>query len=145
MFSSIAAGGIADFASALGESLVFPENLGNNLLSGLGKLMVAFGTALIAWGVGWKFFKEAPKDPVGTIVAGVVLVAAGAAISSVAKKASNFKGNSGGSSGGGSASNRITPTRTQGAGGSPSLVATVRGQDLRFVLQGANDSYLARN
>ena len=141
-FSSIAAGGIADFASALGESLVFPENLGKNLLSGIGKLMVAFGTALVAWGVGWKFFKDAPKDPVGTIIAGGVLIAAGAAISAVASKA---KGYGGGSAGSGSPSISVTPTSTQGAQGGSQLVATVRGQDLRFALQSANDIYSGIN
>ena len=50
-----------------------------------------------------------------------------------------------GSGGGGSratpSSTTISPNSVQGAGGDGSLVATVRGQDLRFVLQAADDSY----
>ena len=53
------------------------------------------------------------------------------------------------SGGGGSRSTptatTTTPTSIQGNGQQGSLVATVRGQDLRFVLQAANDSYTALN
>ena len=110
LLSGIIAGGIADFASTLGEALVAPDDLGKKLLGAIGKLMVAFGTALIAWGVGWKFFKEAPKDPVSTIIAGAALVVAGAAISAVASKAANV-----------------------GGGGSSSPAATVSTPDLRSI------------
>ena len=143
--ATIVAGGIADFASALGEALVTPKDLGKKLLDGIGKLMIAFGTALIAWGAGWKFFKEAPANPVGAIVGGVALVAAGAAISAVASKASAFGGGASSASAASAASSRITPSSTQGFGFNGSLISTVRGQDLRFVLEGANDSYSGRN
>ena len=142
--NTMAAGGIANFAQALGEGLVEPKDLGKKLLGGIGGLMVAFGTALIAWGLGWKAFQEAPANPVVAVVAGAALVVAGAAISSIAAKASG-SGSGGGTSGAGIASSRVSPSSIQGFGSGLSLTSTVRGQDLRFVLQGANDSYSGRN
>ena len=142
--NGVISGGIANFASIIGESLVFPENVGKNLMSGIGKLMVAFGGALIAWGIGWKYFKDAPKDPTGTIIAGAALIVAGAAISAVASKAASFTGGSGSSTSSPFTAS-VTPSSVQGSGSGGQLVATVRGQDLRFILQGANDNYTAFN
>lgn len=142
--SGILAGGIADFASALGEGLAAPDDLGKNLLAGIGKLMVAFGTALIAWGTGWKFFREAPANPTGAIVAGAILVAAGAAIAAVASQAGSQGGRVGSQARSAASAAAVNVSSTQGSGSTTGWIA-VRGQDLRYIQQAASDSYRGLN
>ena len=71
------------------------------------------------------------------------LAAVAAAMSGTGANISASPGGGGGSSSPSSAS--VTPSSIQGNGTGGQLVATVRGQDLRFVLQGANDNYTALN
>ena len=133
-----------NIGKAIGDALVSGFEPGT-FMTLLGSFMQQFGAALIAIGVAELALKFAAGNPWAAIAAGVALVAAGTALSSARK--SNPAG-SGASTGNyaNQASNRITPQSIQGGGGfQGGLVSTVRGQDLRFVLQGANDSYSARN
>ena len=134
--------GIANMIQSAAEAFASGENLGQGLLSGVGAILTQLGGLLIVTGLGIKAFKESLKTLNGpvAIIAGVAMVAAGAAFASAAKKA--------GGGGGGQNAIRSTPTSStttpesiQGSGQQNSLVATVRGQDLRFVLQAADDSY----
>ena len=140
--TGILAGGIADFASSIGEAFAGEGDIGKDLLSGIGKLMVAFGTALIAWGLGWEAFQKAPANPAVAVVAGAALVVAGAAISSIAAKAS---GKGGGVAGtvGDITSGRV-PTFEQGGGTGNGFVGKVRGQDIILTSQNAGDSRRAK-
>lgn len=135
---------ITGFATAVGQG----DKVGDALLAGFGNILVQLGGLLIVTGLGIKAFKDSLSslNPVVAVVAGAAMVAAGVAFSSAAKKA----GGSGGSSGGyrGTQTSPLqTPNSIQGfgQGSGMQLVSTVRGQDLRFVLQAANDSYSARN
>ena len=134
--------GIANMIQSAAEAFASGENLGQGLLSGVGAILTQLGGLLIVTGLGIKAFKESLKTLNGpvAIIAGVAMVAAGAAFASAAKKA--------GGGGGGQNAIRSTPTSStttpesiQGSGQQNSLVATVRGQDLRFILQAADDSY----
>ncbi len=63
------------------------NNLGRGLLEALGGFMQQMGAAMIALGIGGLMLKESIKtlNPVGAIIGGALLVAAGAAISSLSK------------------------------------------------------------
>lgn len=104
-----------DSFSTIGENIGLGEdpfkNVGKVLLDSLGRLMKTIGAAMIAWGVNELLFEEgvitlnAPQ----AIAAGVAMAAAGAAISSAAKKglkgasdSSEYGGGYGGSSRSGS-------------------------------------------
>ena len=127
---------------AIGEALVNGFEPGD-FIKLLGAFMQQFGAALIAIGVAELALKFAAVNPVAAIAAGVALVAAGAAISSA--RSNNPASKGGGGSNPYSNAGSVTPSRIQGFGDSGQLVATVRGTDLRFMLQGANDVYQAKN
>lgn len=74
----------------------------------------------------------------------LALGAVAAALAAGGGKASSAGGRARGGSGA-TPSPSVTPSKIQGIGEAGQLVAKVRGQDLRFVLQGANDTYNARN
>ena len=138
--------GIANIIQSTAEAFVSGDNIGESLLSGVGSILTQLGGLLIVTGLGIEAFKESLKTLNGpvAVAAGIAMVVAGAAFASAAKKAG------GGSEGSGAtrstpSSSTTTPSSVQGAGSGGELVATVRGQDLRFVLQAANDSYTALN
>jgi len=99
-------GGLVDIGERIGAAIAGEEgafdNFGANLLNALGTFLKQVGTAFIAYGVA---FQAALKsmNPAVAIAAGVAMVAAGAAISTMAKKGieSSSGGGSGGSLGGG--------------------------------------------
>ena len=134
---------IGAFESAATQGGKFLEVLARGLMSSLGSILIQQGTAAIFSGIA----KNAIVPGLGadSIKKGALVVAAGVAL----KAGSSLIGpKGGGSSGGGGGGNRSTPTATtvtpkslQENGQQNSLVATVRGQDLRFVLQAADDSY----
>ena len=130
----------AGLGQAIGDALVGDGDFGDKFLKILGGFMQAFGSAIIGVGVAALTLEASlfSGQPWLAIGAGVALVAAGAVLSGIASK--GVDGQGGGA--------RATPTATtttpnsvQGAGGNGTLVATIRGQELRFLLQGANDSY----
>ena len=89
----------------------------------------------------------ATKDSVKTsavLLPALIGVALGV-VSSAFGKIGSPSGSRGGGGVAATTTPSVTPSRIQGFGDSGQLVATVRGQDLRFMLQGANDSYNARN
>ena len=140
-----AASAFSGLGTAIGEALAGSDDIGQKFLSIIGTFMVQFGSALVALGIAEAAW-IASLEPTTKIIAGAALVIAGAAISSTAKD------KPGAVSGGGGAprspipsSASVTPSLLQGVGTGGQLVATVRGQDLRFVLQGANDNYTALN
>lgn len=143
-FESATEGAITGFAAAIGSAVVAPKDFGSQVLGVIGSFLQAIGSALIAYGLAMDAFKKAFTNPWVAIAAGVALVIIGAAIS---KKASaGPAGNGGGGATRSTAgSNTTTPNSIQGGSGGMGLVATVRGQDLRFVLQGADETYGARN
>ena len=76
-----------------------------------------------------------------------VLIAAALGIVKSSFSSNGISNRSGGGGGGAAApsSASVTPSSIQENGSGGQLVATVRGQDLRFILQGANDNYTAFN
>ena len=133
---------IGGFESAAGQGGNFLEQLAKGLMSSLGSILIQQGTAAIFSGIA----KNAIVPGLGadSIKKGALVVAAGVAL----KAGSNIIGPKSDSGGGGGGASRSTPTATtvtpqslqeNGQGGS--LVATVRGQDLRFILQAADNSY----
>ena len=121
--------------------------LGKGLLSALGTMMISVGTAAVISGkarvaAGDVTGAAAIKTGYASIAGGVILKAGGSLIGGKAKSGG---GGSGSGSGGAAARPSVTPSRIQGFGDSGQLVASVRGQEIRFLLQGANDSYNARN
>ena len=131
---------------AIGDAISGSESFGDGLLKVLGAFMSAFGAAIIAVGVGLLNLEAGlgSLNPFQIIAGGVALVAAGAVVSGLASGGVGGAGASSGSSGGGTAQTSVTPSASRTQGANTRLVATVKGQDLRFVLQGANDSYNAR-
>ena len=135
---------IGAFESAATQGGSFLENLGRGLMSSLGSMLIQQGTAAIFSGIA----KNAivPGTGAASIKKGALVVAAGVAL----KAGSTIGKGSASSGGGGGSATRSTPTATtvtpkslQENGQQNSLIATVRGQDLRFVLQAADDSYTA--
>ena len=127
---------------AIGESFASGFD-GDSMLKLLGSFMTAFGSALIASGVAALALKELFANPWAAIAAGTALVAAGAAISSSAKK----NPVAGARSSGNNAAFRpsaIATTSIQGSGSTSGFIA-IRGQDLRYINQAAADSYSGLN
>ena len=114
------------------------------MLGGLGSLMVTFGGLLIAWGLGWKAFKEAPKNPMLAFIAGGSLILTGGMIKGLASNVSsgNYSGAYGGGGSGGytydtrsgdySRQNRVITFKIQNR----DFVAMVNATDLYFNRQG---------
>jgi len=137
-------GGVQDalinVAAAFGENLVDGDpfkDLGNVILSSLGKLMVALGSAMITFSTIFVAFKESISSlqPEIAIPLGIAMVAAGAAISKIAAKGMQ------GSSGSYSASSN--PSSNSGSsGGNLTLTTRLDGRDL--VMSGQNTSYVKR-
>ena len=155
-FQGLTAGVIVGAFSAMGEAMVNGGNIlraaGNAILDVLGQFMQDLGTKMIELAVQTIAFGNlivAIKawiiaNPVLAIGAAVALIALGAAFSASANKTQADIGG-GATASPASPSGSVTPSSLQGNNGQSSLVATVRGQDLRFVLQAANDSYTALN
>ena len=117
------------------------KNLGKSLLGALGSLLIAIGTAALLANTALKVFgiEISTGAAIGAIAFGTTLNAlAGGGGSSAASGAS-------GSARSATTATTTTPSSIQGNGLGERLVASVSGQDLRFVLQGANETYLARN
>ena len=134
---------IGAFESAATQGGKFLEVLARGLMSSLGSILIQQGTAAIFSGIAKNAIVPGSGAP--SIKKGALVVAAGIALKA---GSSLIAPKGGGSSGGGGGGNRSTPTATtvtpkslQENGQQNSLVATVRGQDLRFVLQAADDSY----
>ena len=129
-------GAFVGIGQAIGDALSGNENFGDSFLKLLGEFMQQFGAALIGIGVAEIALKS--KNPGLMIAGGIALVVAGSLLSNAySNKPSLASGNSTSTS----TATTTTPSSIQGIGQGGQLVATVRGQDLRFVLQGANDSY----
>ena len=133
---------------SIGDALAGDGDFGNKFLAILAGFMSTFGAAIIAVGLAALNLEVALSTGQAwlAIGAGVALVAAGAVLSNVASK--GVDGTGGGASGvsrSQTTTSTTTPNSVQGASGNQRLVAQVSGQDLRFVLQGANETYSARN
>ena len=133
-------GAFVGLGNAIGDALVGEGDFGDKFLKVLGGFMQAFGSAIIGVGVAALELEVALTTGQAwlAIGAGVALVAAGAVLSGISSK--GVDGQGGGTRSTPTATT-TTPNSVQGAGGDGTLVATVRGQDLRFILQGADDSY----
>ena len=148
--------GIGNLGAALQSSLssafyAVGESIGTALKDGfqpgdflsiVADFMKSFGAALIAIGVA-KLALESNLPGGVLIAAGIGLVAAGVLLAPGG--AGHFSGKTQGNGSVGSHSPSVTPSVTQGGGVGGGLVATIRGQDLRFINQAAADSYNARN
>ena len=83
---------ITTLADALGSSMAGAkdafDNMGNKILQSLGRFMIKMGSAMLAWGIWAKFFKESIKtmNPEMAIIAGTGMIIAGAAISTLSKR-----------------------------------------------------------
>ena len=140
-FNAAAAAAFSGLGQAIGEALAGDGDIGEKFLKLIGSFMVQFGSALVALGIAEAAWIGS-LDPITKIIAGGALIIAGALISSVAKKKPGNKGSAP------LPSSNPTPTTTtpqsvQGEGAGGRLVAEVRGQDLRFVLQTADSNYNA--
>ena len=132
---------VVDLATALGENLADGDpfkDLGNILLSSLGKLMIALGTAMITFSSLSETFKTMMTNPAtwgAAIPVGIAMVVAGAAISKIAAK--GMQGSSG---------NYSTSTSNTGnsssSGGNLTLTTRVDGRDL--VISGNNTGRVVR-
>ena len=132
------------FESAATQGGNFLENLAKGLMSSLGSVLIQQGTAAIFSGIA----KNAivPGSGRKSIRKGALVVAAGVALkagSTIGKGSANDSGGGGGSSANRSTATAtsITPISTQGSGGDNQLIATIRGQQIRFIQQAADDSY----
>ena len=131
---------IINLASAFGENLVDGDpfkDLGNVILSSLGKLMVALGSAMITFSTIFVAFKESitAMQPEIAIPLGIAMVAAGAAISKIAAK--GMQGSSGSYPG-----NSNPSSNSGSSGGNLTLTTRLDGRDL--VMSGQNTSYVKR-
>ena len=137
---------LTELGQSIGEILVGDGDFGEKFLGIIGSFMQAFGSAIIGIGVAQLALETglASFNPALVIGAGVALVAAGSVLGSLASKGPDGKEQPGASRSIATGST-TTPSSVQGLGGPGGLVATVRGQDLRFLLQGANETYNARN
>jgi tape measure domain-containing protein len=129
-----------DLASAFGENLVDGDpfkDLGNVILSSLGKLMIALGTAMITFSSIFVAFKKSitAMQPEIAIPLGIAMVAAGAAISKIAAKGMQ------GSTGNYSTSTNST-NNSSSSGGNLTLTTRVDGRDL--VISGNNTGRVVR-
>ena len=126
--------------NAIGDALVGEGDFGDKFLKIIGGFMQAFGAAIIGVGIAALTLETAlfSGQPWLAIGAGVALVAAGAVLSGIASKGVDGQGGGARST---PTATTTTPNSVQGAGGNGQLVATVRGQELRFLLQAADDSY----
>ena len=141
--SSAAASAFSGLGIAIGEALAGQGDIGEKFLKLIGTFMVQFGSALVALGIAEAAWISS-LDPVTKIIAGGALIIAGALISAVAKKKPGNKGSAPLPSSNPTATT-TTPQSVQGEGAGGRLVAEVRGQDLRFVLQTADSNYNALN
>ena len=134
--------GITNMIKSAADAFASGDNLGEGLLRGVGTILTQLGGLLIVSGLGIEAFKESLKSLNGpvAIAAGVAMVVAGAAFASAAKKAG---GGSGSATRSTPSSSTTTPTSIQADGGVGALVATIRGQEIRFIQQAASDSYSA--
>ena len=154
-FQGLTTGVIVNAFSAMGKAMVEGGNVlkaaGNAILETIATFLKEFATeiiklavATIAFGSLIKVIKQfIINNPILAIIGAVALIAVASAFSASANKS---QANIGGGGGGGAtrstpSATSLTPKTTQGAGGPASLVAKVRGQDLRFVLQAADNSY----
>lgn len=135
---------------SLGASLIQTAaeggDVGQQLLAGIGATMIQLGTQLVLVGIGVEAFKISLSSLNGpaAIAAGVALIALGATFTSIASKAAGSGGTSTQRNNQGGAVSDVSST--QGGGfNQGQLVARVSGQDLRFVLQAADDSYAGLN
>ena len=139
--ASAAAGLVGQFtASLLGPDSSALERAGVSIIGTLASIAIAAavaGASESAAGTGPAAIFTLP-----TFIA-LALGAVGAALSGTGASVSSSGGGGGGQ--GAISSSSVTPSSLQGVGTGGQLVATVRGQDLRFVLQGANDNYTALN
>ena len=131
---SLATEGLVSFGNFLGSVIsggdVSLKDFGQGLLDSIGKFMGQFGEAMIAIGIAEIMLKESIKNMngPGAILGGILLVAAGAAISNLSKKGID-------TSGGG---NVPTPSMAGGGMGSMalqpiSLETKISGRDLILV------------
>ena len=131
----------ADIGESLGEAFAGGFD-GDSIAKIVSSFMRSFGAALIAIGTA-KIAMETNLPGGFLIAAGVGLIAAAALFRPGG--AGNFS-KQGSRTGLNSVPTKsITPKSIQGFGDAVQLSTTVRGQDLRFMLQGANNTYNAKN
>ena len=139
-----AAGAATGLVNQFAQSLLGPES------SALAKVAVSLVSSFVSIAIAGAVAAAATsstKDGPFAIFTLPVYIGIG-----LAAIAAGLSGSGGGSKvgGGGGTSGRAAPTPSlsplsQSQSGGGRLVAEVKGQDLRFVLQGANDSYMAIN
>ena len=139
---------LADSISQAFSGNITGKGLLASLLSVIGDVAIQVGIASLTIGTTIEAIRTALMSffGVGAIAAGAILIGTGIALKAGAAalgKAGSKAGVStpGGASHSAASSTSTTPSSLQGSGSGTQLVATVRGQDLRFVLQAANDSY----
>ena len=149
-FQSAVASFTVDLATAIGDAINSNDedfDFGNAILEAIGSFLVTVGSALITYGVlmgGFILLSSNPLSWPVAIAIGIAAVAAGTVLSNAASKGPFDDGQAPSRSA--TTSTTTTPTSVQGFGpDGMGLVATVRGQDLRFVLQAADDSYEGYN
>ena len=128
---------LTGLGKAIGEVLSGEGSFGDKFLALLGQFMQAFGSALIAIGVGELALKSG--NPVAMIAGGVALVAAGAALSAARSK--NPAGNAGPGTAAPTVAGAIAPRQIQGSEQTIRVVGQIEGQTIRLIQQRANDSY----
>ena len=132
---SMVGGAFAAIGTGIGELLAGSnaaksfEDFGKSIMGLVGKFLVQMGEALVAYGVGMNAFKLAFSNPFAAIGAGVALIAAGSALSSLAAAGPSGAGSSSASSSGSSYSNPSSATQ-----GDNKVVFEVRGDKLVGVL-----------
>ena len=158
MLKNLVVDGIVSAFSAMGEAMVNGGNVlkaaGNAILAVIAQFLTDFATEIIKIAVATIVFGTLIAqikawiiaNPVLAIIGAVALIAVASAFSAAAAKSQASIGGKGG--GGGAtrstpSATTTTPSTVQGPGGGASLTAKVRGQDLRFVLQAADNSYNA--
>jgi hypothetical protein len=127
-FAPIIHNALAGIGQALGSALSGSANLGDALLGVLGGVLTQLGGMILAAGIGVESFKESLKSLNGTvaIVAGLGLIALGAAISGSIR-------NLGGSAGGGGGVGSGRPGRLPSQQLDLQVGGRIRGYDLAIV------------
>lgn len=134
--NQIMADGMADFISTFAEGIgrlasgdINFDEFFNSILGQIGKFLMTFGEALIAYGIASDAFKKAFSNPYVAIAAGAALVAIGGFITGLGSSGpQGFSGGGGGSVSSGSFNVVNTNVQDQ------RLVASVTGRQLDFVL-----------
>ena len=119
------------FATGLGALMSGDMDIGDfglSILATIGAFLVQMGQMLIAYAIAMDAFKKAFTNPFVALAAGIVLVAVGSAVSSLAKKGMS-SGSGGSSSGGGGSASGYSPSAQS---------SSAMGGNVQFEIQGAS-------